>query len=64
VENLSEEFFFEEHTIHLEIFCFEHSDRFFVPPKLFCYLRLYLNYTYVMVWGLGAGLIFNNALNP
>jgi len=35
VENFSEDFF-GEHTIHLEIFYFEHSVRFFVPQKLFC----------------------------
>jgi len=38
-ENFSEELFifiFWKHIIHLEIFCFEHSGRFFVPPKLFC----------------------------
>jgi len=39
-KNVSEDLFFEEHTIHLEIFCFKHSSRFFpaaLPPlkKLF-----------------------------
>jgi len=27
---------FGEHTIHLEIFCFEYSGRYFPLPKLFC----------------------------
>jgi len=31
VENFSGDLFFGEHTIRLEIFCFKHSGRFFVP---------------------------------
>jgi len=36
-------FFIGKHTIHLEIFCFEHSGRFFLPfspPNCFALLRL------------------------
>jgi len=36
-DNFSEEFFLANTLyINLEIFCFEHSGRFFPPPKLFC----------------------------
>jgi len=38
MENFSENLFLEEHTIHLKIFCFEHSGRIFMPPKLYCSL--------------------------
>jgi len=34
-ESFSEDlfYFFGEHTIHLEIFCFKHSGRFIVPHQ-------------------------------
>jgi len=43
-ENFSEDLFFGDHTIHLEIFCFEHSGRFFVPPQ-----TILLSYGYEFV---------------
>jgi len=39
---------FEEHTIHLEIFCFEHSGRFLVPSQT---VLLFYGYDHLcLIW--------------